>query len=136
MRHDIKLISMFVALEISAFIIFEIYALTDIILASALGTLAAALISNRKNTRQLDCRGPAKATFVCAGILATLFSVIFNARLYLALIFVGITGSPFDVPAVNLLKVFVQCWVIVFASASFVIFIYDSQGLKAPPEAE
>jgi hypothetical protein len=98
--------------------------------------LAAALISNRKNTRQLDCRGPAKATFVCAGILATLFSVIFNARLYLALIFVGITGSPFDVPAVNLLKVFVQCWVIVFASASFVIFIYDSQGLKAPPEAE
>ncbi|UVJ44218.1 hypothetical protein NVV94_00955 [Pseudomonas sp. LS1212] len=135
MRHDIKFISIFVILETFAIMFVGVYDVFDIILASVLGTLAAALISNRKKTRRLYYRGQAETTFLCSGILATLFSIIYNASLFLTLI--SISGSPFDVPFVSLLEIFLQCWVVVFLSTSCVIALFDWHVLKKRlPELE
>lgn len=95
MRNNTLFIGIFFAAQIVAIVFVGVIDFMGIVLAAAFGTLAAALISKRQKTTRLEGRERIQETFLCSGVMATLFAVIYITKVYLILLVIDITGVSF-----------------------------------------
>jgi hypothetical protein len=125
MQHDIKFIGIFSAIAILAILFFGVSDLLGISLTSAVGVAAAVLSTKRRNARGRDYQGKWQSIFRCSSLSALVFAVVLTVKISLVMMAIGITGSPYDVPDISLVRVFILSWLLVFASVTVLLAGFD-----------
>jgi hypothetical protein len=125
MQHDIKFIGIFSAVAILAILFFGVSDILGISLASALGVVAAVFATKRRNARGRDYQGKWQSIFRCAGLSALVFAIVLTVKIYLMMVVTGITGSPYDVYDISLVRVFTLSWLLVFTSVTVLLAGFD-----------
>lgn len=125
MNHDIKFIGIFSAIAILAILVFDVSDILGISLTSAVGVAAAVFSTKRRNARGRDYQGKWQSIFRCAGLSALIFAAVLTVKIYLMMMVTGITGSPYDVPDINLVRVFTLSWLLVFTSVTVLLAGFD-----------
>jgi hypothetical protein len=125
MQHDIKFIGIFSAVDILAILFLCVSDILGISLASALGVVAAVFATKRRNARGRDYQGKWQSIFRCAGLSALVFAIVLTVKIYLMMVVTGITGSPYDVYDISLVRVFTLSWLLVFTSVTVLLAGFD-----------
>ncbi len=137
MRIDFKLVGMLLVLQVLAILMMDIYSLFHVALYNGLGALIAAFFIRRHKTLLISPRGQLTTLLFCSVTGAIAFALMYTVKLYLALVFVGVTGSPFDTPVVSLGWVFLKCGAIAWLSIVVVLALFDiavrDAALMKPP---
>lgn len=114
MQHDIKFIGIFSAIAILAILFLGVSDVLGIFLTSTVGVAAGVFATKRRTARGQDYQGKWQSIFRCSGLSALIFAVLLTVKIYLMMVATGITGSPYDVPDINLLRVFTLSGLLVF----------------------
>lgn len=124
MRLDMKLVGTFGALEALAILMVGISSLFELALYTGLGALGAAFIVRRHKTSN-ESRGRMGSLVFCASWGATLFALLYCAKLYLTLMFAGVMGSPYGLSALTFAWIFIKCWATAWVSIAVVLAVFD-----------
>lgn len=125
MQHDIKFIGIFSAIAILAILFFGVSDILGISLTAAIGVASAAFATKRRNARGVDYQGKWQSIFRCSGLSALIFAILLTVKIYLIMVVTGISGSPYDVPDINLLRVFTLSGLLVFTVVTVLLAGFD-----------
>jgi small-conductance mechanosensitive channel len=125
MQHDIKFIGIFSAVAILAILFFGVSDVLGISLTSAAGVVVAVFATKRRNARGRDYQGKWQSIFRCSGLSALVFATVLTVKIYLVMVVTGITGSPYDVPDISLVRVFALSGLLVFTSVTVLLAGFD-----------
>lgn len=125
MQHDIKFIGIFSAATILAILFFGVSDVLGISLTSVIGVVAAVFATNRRNARGRYYQGKWQSIFRCSGLSALIFATVLTVKIYLLMMVTGISGSPYDVPDINLLRVFTLSGLLVFTAVTVLLAGFD-----------
>lgn len=125
MQHDIKFIGIFSAVAILAILFFGVSDILGISLTAAIGVASAVFATKRRNARGRDYQRKWQSIFRCSGFSALIFATVLTVKIYLLMMVTGITGSPYDVPDINLLRVFTLSGLLVFTAVTMLLAGFD-----------
>lgn len=132
MQYDIKFIGIFSAVSILAILFFGVSDILGISLTSAVGVVAAVFATKRGNARGRDYQKKWQSIFRCSSLSALVFAAVLTVKISLVMMAIGITGSPYDVPNISLVRVFTLSGLLVFAAVTVLLagFDWNIFGLK------
>lgn len=125
MQHDIKFISIFSAVALLAIVFFRVSDILGISLTAAVGVAVAVFSTRRRNARGRDYQGKWQSIFRCSGLSAMVFATVLTVRISLMIVVIDITGSPYDVPDINLVRAFTLSGVLVFTVVTVLLAGFD-----------
>jgi hypothetical protein len=136
MQHDLKFIGIFSAFATLAILFLGVSNVLGITLTSIIGVAAAAFLTKRRNARSWDYQGKWLSIFRCSSLSALVFAFVLTIKISLWMMAIRVTGSPYDVPDISLVKVFVLSYLLVFTSVTVLLAGLDWNilGLKNPPK--
>lgn len=132
MNHDLKFIATFSSISLFAIALLGVSDVIGILLTGILAGIISAFLTKRRKARGDDYPRKWQSIFLCTGACAAVFGCTLMISVYLLTAAIGITGSPYDVPQVNYLRVFTLSSLIVFAAlfATLAAFDWEIFGLK------
>ncbi|MCC6075599.1 hypothetical protein ACFPTX_06725 [Pseudomonas sp. GCM10022188] len=138
MNHDLKFIVAFSTLSALAMALLGVSDVIGILITSIFGGVISAILTGRRKVRGNDYPQKWQSILLCAGLAAVIFACMLMLKVYLWMAVIGITGSPYDVPQVNYLRVFILSSLIVFAAlfATLAAFDWEIFGLKPAQEKQ
>lgn len=138
MNHDLKFIAVFSTLSALAMALLGVSDIIGVLTTSILGGVISAILTKRRKARENDYPQKWQSIFLCAGISATIFACMLMFKFYLWMAVISITGSPYEVPQVSYLRVFILSFLIVFAAlfATLAAFDWEVFGLKPSQEKQ
>jgi len=125
MSHDIKFIGIFTAISILAILFFGVSDILGISITSALGVAAAVFATKRRNARGRGYQGKWQSIFRCASLSALVFAIVLTVKIYLMMVVTGITGSPYDVSDISLIRIFTLSGLLVFTAVTVLLAGFD-----------
>ena len=127
MPKSLKFLGFFMLFFIPVFAVVGGASLLGVALSSAFCTFAAEKLSQSitqvKRWRQI---------VFCAGICAAIAATFFCLRMYLLAMVIGVTGSPYEVPDINYLRIFLLVFISALIPTAAVLTVFRYRAAQRP----